>query len=123
VTQSTYAPPSEAKPSEFSTSFKTLSHPTSDSLDEYKKRWLTGTDAAVTSTRFQTENRAKLGGEAANGFRPRPVRVMRGVPKSVETFRNKIVERGGMLAIRSIGRLFRIMDTSGDHKISQTELR
>ncbi len=35
----------------------------------------------------------------------------------------QIVERGGLLAIRSIARLFSIMDNSGDKKLSQAELK
>lgn len=126
VTSSTYVSPATAAgaaPSEFSTSFRTLSHPKTVELEDYKKRWLSGTDASATGSRFETEASASLGASAAPAFRSRSVRVLRGVPKAVETFRERIVARGGMLAIRSIGRLFRIMDDSGDKKLSQTELR
>ncbi|MDR3738657.1 MAG: hypothetical protein P4L40_06515 [Terracidiphilus sp.] len=39
VTQAAFVAPTEAAPTEFSTTFKTLSHPTSDTLDAYSKRW------------------------------------------------------------------------------------
>ena len=39
VSQATYVAPGAESTKEFSTSFKTLSHPKPEELEEYKKRW------------------------------------------------------------------------------------
>lgn len=120
VTAATYVTPGEEGCKDFSTSFKTLSHTSTEDLDAYKARWLVAGDKAA-GERFTSTASASATGVPST-FRVRPTRVLPGVPKVVETFREKIIERGGMLGIRTIGRMFRIMDDSGDHKLSRSEL-
>ena len=46
VSQATYVAPGAESTKEFSTSFKTLSHPKPEELEEYKKRWCAAVGAA-----------------------------------------------------------------------------
>jgi Ca2+-binding EF-hand superfamily protein len=41
----------------------------------------------------------------------------------IENFRNTILHRGGSGGIHSLGRIFRIMDDDGNHKLSPSELK
>ena len=107
---------------QFSTTFKTLSHPDPAHVEEFSKRWISA-DARAAKERFETESGVAQGSGVAAGFRVRPTRTLPGVPKVVEVFRQRIVERGGMLGIRAIGRMFRIMDDSGDRQLSRAELK
>ncbi len=122
VTASTFVAPGVEPTREFSTSFKTLSHPAPEDLEEYRRRWITAAEPAAKE-RFVTENTTTQGSGVDTRFRVRPTRVLPGVPKVVEVFRNKIKERGGMLGIRAIGRMFRIIDDSGDHQLSRVEMK
>lgn len=48
---------------------------------------------------------------------------MRGVPKSVEVLRQKVVERGGLNGLRSFARMFKIFDDSGDGYLNESEFK
>jgi hypothetical protein len=122
VTHASFVPPGEEGIKEFSTMFKTLSHPDPAHVEEYSKRWISA-DSRAAKERFETESTVAQGSGVGAQFRVRPTRVLPGVPKVVEVFRKRITDRGGMLGIRAIGRMFRIMDDSGDHKLSKTELK
>ena len=68
-----------------------------DSLENYRKKWSSDT-AASRSIRFQTESRR------ANDFLPSKfqvpsLRMLPGAPKSLENFRQKLIEKYGILAM------------------------
>jgi hypothetical protein len=66
-------------------------------LEAYRGRWVVAGEAAA-GERFTSTTSASATGVPST-FKVRPTRVLPGVPKVVETFREKIIERGGCAAL------------------------
>ena len=75
-----------------------------------------------TSAYTSEANRAAAGTVNAK-FSVRVTRKFPGVPKSVEEFKEKIIERAGVTGVRQLGRLLKIMDTSGEGLLSRKEFK
>jgi hypothetical protein len=68
-----------------------------DKLEEYRKQWTTDTEIGRTY-RFNTETRL-AGNAISDKFQTHSVRFLPGTPKSLENFREKLVEKYGILAL------------------------
>ena len=88
----------------------------------YRARWLRDDDGD-REERFKTTVVASVNASVPPAFAQRSTRVLPGVPKAVELFREKIIARGGANGIRSMGRMLRILDDNGDGKLQREELR
>jgi len=123
VTQSAHAAPGSRGATEFSTSFKLKGGITDPKqLEEYRAKWSQETDV-MRGKRFATNNSITLNTGVEAKYRARTVRKMPGVPAVVERTRDKILERGGNHGLRGIRRSFKVMDDSGDKKMSFMEFK
>jgi hypothetical protein len=69
---------------------------------------------------------AKTGGAANNKRRPTSSQQRKKTARAeraIEQLRERIVERGGTTGIQSLSRVMKIMDDSGDRKLSREELK
>lgn len=110
---------------ESGTTFRPQRHPMTDSakdLAEYRSRWLNQSAHGQTG-RFRTEAAEALSTPVAPRFRAAQVRALPGVPKSVESLRDRLVGSGGVLALTRLRRAFAAMDDNGDGVLSREELR
>lgn len=128
VTTAVHAHPSQAAAGsavpEFGSTYARASHTlVSDkaSLEAYRKRWIRESDGD-REARFTTSQVAAVNPSVPKQFRRRCTRVLPGVPKAVELFREKIIARGGANGIRSMGRMLRILDDNGDGRLQREEL-
>lgn len=123
VTHSVHAPPAVAKPTEFSTSFHLgeteFTNPSK--AEEYRQKW-TRTAGDQTAAYTSEANRVAAG-TVKSSFNVSVMRKYPGVPKSVEEFKEKIVERSGVTGIRRLSKLLTIMDTSGEGLLSRKEFK
>lgn len=70
---------------------------TRDKLNDYRQQWTTDTDIG-RNLRFSTESR--LAGNAANDrFQSVSVRYLPGTPKVLEVFRERLIEKYGILGL------------------------
>lgn len=123
VTRSVHKHPATAKPTEFSTSFKLATNEMADDskTEEYRRRWTK--DSQATGTKYTSEANRAVKGTVAEKFMVSVTRRFAGVPKSVEDFKLRIIEKNGVIGIRTMGRLLKIMDTSGDGMLSRAEFK
>ena len=70
---------------------------TREQLVEYQKTWSSDTPASRTM-RFQTENR-RAGNAANKNFQTPSLRLLPGTPRVLETYRSKLLEQYGVLAL------------------------
>lgn len=68
-----------------------------DELVDYQKTWSSDTPASRTM-RFQTENR-RAGNAANKNFQTPSLRLLPGTPRILETYRSKLLEEYGVLAL------------------------
>mmetsp|Transcript_7279 Transcript_7279/g.26045 ORF Transcript_7279/g.26045 Transcript_7279/m.26045 type:complete len:441 (-) Transcript_7279:177-1499(-) len=132
VTRSTHERPTELAKvgkggagGDFSTAFTMTKNALTsdpDALDEYRGRWAREGGKAA-ERRFTSQFNRAVNPTVAKSHQVRVTRRLPGVPKPVEDFRDKITERGGMNGIRSIARIFRIIDDSGDKRLSRVEFK
>lgn len=129
ITRSTHARPQDMSKGgaggEFSSAFHLTAHDITQNpaaLDEYRKRWAREGESAA-SRRFTSQFNRSVNKTVTKEHQVRVTRRLPGVPKPVEEFRNKIAERGGMNGIRAIARIFRIIDDSGDRRLSRVEFK
>mmetsp|Transcript_129208 Transcript_129208/g.313888 ORF Transcript_129208/g.313888 Transcript_129208/m.313888 type:complete len:431 (+) Transcript_129208:94-1386(+) len=110
---------------EFSSAFHMTKHElTADpsAMDDYRKRWAREGEKA-SERRFTSQFNRSVNKTVTKEHQVRVTRRLPGVPKPVEDFRDKIAERGGMNGIRAIARIFRIIDDSGDRRLSRVEFK
>ena len=68
-----------------------------DKLEEYRKKWTTDSEVG-RQYRFQTETRT-AGNSANKNFQTPSVRFLPGTPKSLESFRERLIEKYGILGL------------------------
>ena len=77
--------------------FKPTPTMTREKLEEYRKKWTTDNEVG-RQYRFQTETRTA--GNAVNkSFQTLSVRFLPGTPKALEDFRERLIEKYGILAV------------------------
>jgi len=79
--------------------------------------------AGDIETAYTSEANRAAKGTVAASFIPTVTRRFPGVPKSVEEFKIKIVERNGVTGVRRLSRLLKIMDNSGEGLLSRKEFK
>jgi len=78
----------------------TTSSTTREALEKYRKTWTTDSDLA-RSIRYQTESR-RAGNATPNDFQVNSLRLLPGTPKQLERFRERLVEKYGILALTAL---------------------
>jgi hypothetical protein len=71
-----------------------------EELEKYRKQWTTDVPAS-RDMRFQTENR-RATKSAPKQFQMPTMRLLPGTPRPLETFRERLLERHGILALSNI---------------------
>jgi len=90
-------------------------------LAGYRERWLNHSGGGHAQ-RFRTEAEDALAGPVAPRFRASMVRALPGVPKSVETLRERMVTSKGLQALVLLRRAFAAMDDNADGVLGREEL-
>mgnify|MGYP000291577811 FL=1 len=133
LTKSAFSKPSTDDRIEFRTAFKGSKHSlvdNKDALDAYRERWTQDQEGGLRSERFHTENtlvnNAAVG--EANGQAKLTLRRHAGIPKVMERVQERIMARisngkgGSGDSVRQLRRMLKIMDDSGNGKLSPEEL-
>lgn len=71
-----------------------------EKLLEYRQQWTVDNEAS-RNIRYQTESRI-AGNAAAGKFLTHTLRILPGAPKSMETYRERLVERYGTFAMSAL---------------------
>eukprot|EP00750_Incisomonas_marina_P016572 INCI19185.1.p1 GENE.INCI19185.1~~INCI19185.1.p1 ORF type:complete len:443 (-),score=87.98 INCI19185.1:99-1427(-) len=131
---SAFSKPSHEDTIEFRTAFRETSHglvDNRDALDKYRERWTRDQPGGLREERFETENTvtaATVVGDAG-GQAKLTLRRHAGIPKVMEKVRERVMERisrsssgGKGDTVRHLRRMLKIMDDSGNGKLSPEEL-
>ena len=134
LTKTAFSKPNPADTIEFRTAFRATKHAivdNRDALDAYRERWTKEQEGGLRQERFETENTMVAAAAVGDsGVAPKlSLRRHAGIPKVMEKVRELLMARisrsssgGKGDTVRQLRRMLKIMDDSGNGKLSPDEL-
>lgn len=119
LSKSTYG---KGKKNEFSTVFKEKPALGNNELNDYRRRWTQETPV-MRQARYRTEQTIMMNRTVPSAFTTDVLSSLPGMPKVVEDVRKLILKRSGSDGVRSLTRMLRCFDDSGDGKLSKDEFK
>lgn len=99
---------SEGKRTEFATLRQAPRVPPAEELASYRQRWIRDDPAAVDARWHTASTDINCCPHVPPALRPRATRVLPGVPKAVERFRDKVRGKHGLMGLRVVGKAMAI---------------